>query len=99
MRTAFRQVIYCLIGLQIADGVTTGVALSSGAAVEANPLAVWLIGATSLPVAIVAGKALVIVLLWWMSRNIKVVTGERLFTMTALAAFYLFAVVNNFFFM
>lgn len=88
--------IYSLMFMQILDGLSTYLAISSGNAVEANPIADMLFNAVGMELGIVLGKLVVIAVLFGLVIGKYKSTTYRISVLTVLNVIYFWIVFSNF---
>lgn len=82
-----------LIALNVADWRTTRAALTSGIGRELNPVMAWLMARMGIDTVLIVKVLLVSVMAWLLAFHTPPLRG--LSTLVALAAFYVWIVVNN----
>jgi hypothetical protein len=95
MRTTQLLLTAALIVLQIADAGTTVHALASGTATEGNPIALMLIRVMGLIPAVVAVKAAMIFMLWFLAARCTTPGKAVIIVLAVLSALYVLVVANN----
>lgn len=90
------KLIYSLIAMQVLDGISTYLAITSGSAEELNPVGAWLFETLGLAPGLMTGKFVVITVLIGMAYSKPMSTAPRLVVLGLLNAFYAWVVISNF---
>lgn len=84
------------MAMQVLDGISTYLAISSGNAVEANPIADMIFNSVGLELGIVLGKLVVIAVLFGLVIGKYRSTTYRISVLTILNIIYFWIVFSNF---